>query len=245
MDTGTLIWLIAIVVAYLLGAIPFAYILGKSQGIDIREHGSKNVGATNIGRVIGKKWGMICFALDVLKGLIPVVAYGLIAGIFNLKLQDVIPEAPTHTQQLLWLGVGMAAVLGHMFPVYLQFRGGKGVATGFGAMLGVFPYLTWPALGALAVWLVVVRLTRLVSLASILGAISLPFWAVLACIPYNIDTTTKTDENTIIEALQDVIPFLGLTVVFGLMVILRHKTNIVRLLNGTEPKLDPPAKRKK
>ena len=105
--------------AYLLGAIPFGLLIGRARGVDVRTQGSRNIGATNVGRVLGRKWGYLCLALDILKGFVPTLSAALL-----LRGDRADPR-----QQLLVLLVAVAAVLGHVFPVYLGFRGGKGVAT--------------------------------------------------------------------------------------------------------------------
>ena len=121
----------AIVVAYLLGSVPFAFLIAWAHGKDLRTIGSGNIGATNLARAVGRTWGYTCFALDVLKGLAPVAIVGAVVGV---------PESPGRLS--LWLLVGAAAILGHVFPVYLRFKGGKGVATSFGVALGLWPYFT-------------------------------------------------------------------------------------------------------
>src|SRR6185503_11776318 len=123
----------------------------------IRQHGSKNIGATNVGRVLGKKFGVLCFALDFLKGVAPVVGAGIINGVIGHSA-----EVLTAAQMWLWMAVAAATVIGHMYSMWLGLAGGKGVATGFGAIAGMFPLLTWAALGAIAVWYVVLRLSKYV-----------------------------------------------------------------------------------
>ena len=136
--------------AYLVGAIPFGVLLGQLHGIDIREHGSRNIGATNVGRVLGRRWGILCFVLDALKGALPVLAAGATAGILGASAETV--GAATLGW---WLLVVAAALLGHMWSPFLKFTGGKGVATGFGALAAFWPLLAWPAFVAFGVWLVV------------------------------------------------------------------------------------------
>ena len=181
-------FLIACLAAYLIGSIPFGYLIGKAHGVDIRAQGSGNIGATNLGRIVGKFWGQLCFLLDLGKGAGPVLAYGAYAGVLgNLDTFRGLPptpeEQPGSMGLLFWITVGMCAVLGHIFPIYLRFRGGKGVATGFGVMLGMWPQLTAPAFGALFVWYVTLKLSRYVGIASCAAAASLPFWYILWRIP--------------------------------------------------------------
>ncbi|MDT8304213.1 MAG: glycerol-3-phosphate acyltransferase, partial [Sedimentisphaerales bacterium] len=139
-----LIFIPAVIGAYLLGSIPFGLLIAKAHGKDLRSIGSGNIGATNVSRALGRKWAYVCFALDVLKGMVPMLAIMFIA------------EPAGVVMLLLWLLVGCSAVLGHIFPIYLKFKGGKGVATSFGIALGLWPYYTIGALFALATWVAVV-----------------------------------------------------------------------------------------
>jgi len=123
---------ILIIVAYLLGSIPFGLVIAAAYGKDLRKIGSGNIGATNVARALGRKWAYFCFLLDVLKGLVPMLAARFLTQVAN----------PTPGSVSLWLVVGCAAVLGHIFPIYLKFKGGKGVATSFGVALGLWPYYT-------------------------------------------------------------------------------------------------------
>ena len=199
---------------YLLGSIPFGYLVARAvRGIDIREHGSKNIGATNVGRVMGLKWFFVVFLLDFLKAAIPVslLAYGYI---------PVTPEGWPQT------GVaaiaGLAILLGNMFPIFLQFRGGKGAATGTGVMLPLAPI---PLLVALSTFLVIFFLTRYVSLGSILAAVAL--------IATQLGLTRS-------EAFQsEAAPVTWLCLIGATLVIWRHRSNIVRLVMGTENKIPP------
>jgi len=236
-------WIILFLIAYLLGSIPFGYLLGKMRGIDIRQSGSRNIGATNTGRVLGKKWGIICFLLDVLKGLLPALIAGIRMGLVDLtRWQDVSLATPSPQSQFLWLGVGIAAILGHMFPIYLKFHGGKGVATAFGVMLGIYPFLTWPALGAVVVWLVVIRFSRMVSLASMAGALSLPIWLIITRIPRDFDVNP---DASILSQISAVWPLLLITALIAVLILIRHRTNISRILNGSEPRINRGNRRNK
>lgn len=139
--------------SFLLGSIPFGYILGLLKGVDIRKHGSGNVGATNVARVLGKKYGVIVYILDFLKGFIP--------AFLALKLFGI--------DSWITVLVGLAAVLGHMFSPFLGFRGGKGVATASGVLFGISPLL---ALIVFAIWFLTFKRSGYVSLASIVAALS-------------------------------------------------------------------------
>ena len=214
-------WLLCIVGAYLVGSIPFGLLIGKTRGIDIRAHGSKNIGATNVRRVLGQPFGMLCFVLDVLKGALPVIAAGIFGATISRDARDL-----GQMQMWLWLGVGAAAVLGHTLPLYLGFKGGKGVATGFGAALGMWPLLTLPAIGALVVWYATLRMTRYVSVASMTAAISLPFWFMVSA---------RTLDQMAAKVTHGY-PVLAVALLLAIVVVWRHRANIARLRRGEEPK---------
>jgi len=220
----SLLWLISILAAYLIGSIPFGVMLGKAKGIDIRAHGSKNIGATNVGRVLGRRLGVLCFVLDMMKGIIPVLAAGSACGVINVE-----PGEMSQGQMWLWLLVAAAVVTGHMASIFLGFAGGKGVATGFGAALAMWPLLTLPALGALVVWYAMMRLMRYVSLASMTAAVSLPAWYLLRCIP----PSGENIPGSIIHASPPLIVTAGL----ALLILWRHRANIARLRRGEEPRI--------
>ena len=203
----------AVIGAYLLGSIPFGLLIAKAHGKDLRSIGSGNIGATNVSRALGRKWACLCFGLDVLKGLSPTLATMFIA-----KPEGVI-------MLLLWLAVGCAAILGHIFPIYVKFRGGKGVATSFGVALGLWPYYTICASFAVAIWVVVVLIWRYVSLASIGASVTFPLVLLLVII---------------LRPGWDFVnlwPLLIAATAIPLMVIVRHRENIKRLLAGTESKI--------
>lgn len=223
-------WLVLIVAAYLLGSIPFGVVIARSRGIDIRAHGSGNIGATNIGRTLGRSWGIVCLVLDMSKGAIPMLVAGSMHGLLDRWALDV----PAETSWL-WLAVAAAAVLGHMFSVFLGFTGGKGVATAFGALLGAWPMLAIPALGALALWVVVILIARIVSLASMVAAASLPLVAagLLWLGPAPADLPAG-------EALERSLPVMALTLGIAAMVLWRHRDNLRRLIAGSEPRLGDP-----
>src|SRR3954463_16562296 len=152
--------LVLAAISYFLGSIPFGLIVGLAKGVDPRKAGSGNIGATNVGRLLGGKFFALVFFLDMLKGLLPMLAAG-----FALQWR-----AQSQIHYILWLLVGFAAIAGHMFSIFLKFKGGKGVATGAGVALGVFPYYPLPAVVALLVFVAVFKTSRIVSLASIVGA---------------------------------------------------------------------------
>ena len=191
------VWIVSIAIAYLLGSIPFGYVLVRVfRKEDIRAKGSGNIGATNVVRSGAKGLGIATLLLDMLKGLAAVViARHIASGNYDVEV-----------------AAAVAVVLGHVFPVWLRFRGGKGVATG----LGVFLALTWPsAIGGLLVFIAVFAISRYVSLGSLVAAVALPLFAFYFVRPR---TATMT------------FGFLFLSV----LVIAKHHANIRRLLNGTE-----------
>jgi glycerol-3-phosphate acyltransferase PlsY len=146
----------AFLLAYLVGSIPFGLFIAFARGIDIRKHGSGNIGATNVGRVLGPKAWLACFTLDFAKGLLPSLGAGAWLGLIG-------STQPASAHAWVWVLVMAGPVLGHMFCPWLKFRGGKGVATGLGAMLGVYPILTIAGFAAAAVWLAAAARWRYVS----------------------------------------------------------------------------------
>lgn len=194
---------------YLSGSIPFGYLAGKMKGIDIRQHGSGNIGATNAIRVLGKGIGIPVFILDLLKGWVPVF-------LAKLWLTRIAPDQ----QAIISTGAvltGFACTLGHMFTFWLGGKGGKGIATTAGVLLGFAPIAM---LGALAAWLAVFFPTRYVSLASLTSAVAVP--AVMA-----IEMAREGQWDAVKLAF-------GLVVM--VLVFIRHRSNISRLMAGTEPK---------
>ena len=150
-------WAIWIAGAYLVGSVPFGYLIGRARGVDVRTVGSKNIGATNVYRTVGKGWGLLAFLCDFLKGLLPTLAALRWGGDADLPVC-----------------VGLACVVGHTLTVFMRFRGGKGVATAFGMMIALLPY---PTLAAFGVFVVTVWLSHYISLGSILAAATLGFLA--------------------------------------------------------------------
>jgi len=196
--------IIALLLSYFLGAIPFGVIVGKMRGVDVRAVGSGNTGTTNVWRTLGPKAGASVFALDVAKGLAaPFIARALIAS-----------------TEYSWIAVCAAmAIIGHTFSVFLKFRGGKGIATGLGAALGLMPI---PALIAFAVWGGVLLLSRMISVASIAACIALPLLALAFQVP-----------NAYVVVIA----------IIALLAILKHIPNMKRIAAGTEPKINLGKKR--
>ncbi len=191
---------ISLIISYLLGSIPFGLWLGKLlKGIDVREHGSHNIGATNTLRVLGKPIGITTLVLDIGKGWL---AVKLVQWLFGIYID--------------WMLVliGLVAVVGHIFPIYLKFKGGKGVATTFGIFLAITPLAT---LYTMIAFVIVVALTRYMSVGSIVAAV---------CFPIFIYFTAR---NWV---------YLTLAVILGIFIIIRHRSNIKRLMNETENKFE-------
>lgn len=213
--------------AFLLGSIPFALMLGRLKGVDIRTVGSCNPGATNLGRHLGLKWFLLCFALDATKGLVPTLAYGLISG----STSD--PALPP-PEAFAWLGVMVAPVLGHMFSPWIGFKGGKGVATGLGALLGVFPILTIAGTGAFVVFVSTLVLWRYMGLSSVLAAGSLPIWV------WYFGEVLGRGASTSNEPPPITWPYMVVTIALAALVIYKHRGNLNRMAAGIEPKVGTP-----
>ena len=188
---------LVLILAYFIGAIPFGVLVGRACGVDVQSVGSGNIGTTNVWRALGPKMGATVFALDVFKG----AAASLLARYF-------VPD-----NQTLWALAMLIVVLGHTFSVFLKFKGGKGVATAFGAMLGVVPVV---ALGCFAWWGLVLLVSRLISVASIAVCFAAPIGAIW------IGATTPT---------------ISVITLFCVVGLVKHVPNIKRILAGTEPKV--------
>lgn len=197
------------IAAFLIGGIPFGYLVGRFVlQDDIRRHGSGNIGATNVARVIGWKWGGLVLLLDALKGLAPTLGTRLLLQTFE----------PANDPQNAVVVAGVAAITGHMYPVYLRLRGGKGVATALGVVCVLAPRAT---VVAFVVFLVFALSTRLIALASMSAAM-----AFLIMQAWLLGTTAFAAESLAISLFSLAIP---------LLIIWRHRTNIARILQGTEP----------
>jgi len=192
---------------YLCGSIPFGLIIGKINKIDIRDHGSGNIGATNVLRTLGKKWGYTCFTLDLLKGLLPVLGCQLLAEENGFSSAEYIPAIAI-----------VCTVLGHVFSMFLKFKGGKGIATSAGAILAIAPY---SMLIALIIWFIIFKASGYVSLASILAAVAIPFLSLL--------------ENYLkLHSVPISVYSQGILFAIAILVTVKHKSNIQRLKEGTE-----------
>jgi acyl phosphate:glycerol-3-phosphate acyltransferase len=215
----TVLLIVSLFVAYSLGAIPFSLVIGrKVKGIDLRHHGSGNLGATNVYRTLGPGWAGLCFALDLLKGVAAVL---LMTAIVNNW-----PEGShftlNRTGDFFRVLAGFFAILGHSFSPFASWHGGKGIATSFGVCLVLEPY---PSLIAFALFLITFLATRIVSAGSIVAAVTFP--ALVIFFEWrNDDTLSKT--------------LVVFSVILGLLILWRHRGNIHRLRSGQEKKLEAP-----
>lgn len=234
-------WLLPIV-GFLIGSIPFGLIIAKAGGVDIRQHGSGNIGATNVFRVMGRGPGIACMTLDVLKGLVPIILavnlvrfegrtpsieIGFLAG-----LAESFPAAKQFYVQLIHVLTGMAAIVGHNYSPWIGFKGGKGIATTGGVLIGLMPF---GALLIILLWAVVTFTTRYVSVGSVVAAIALPVMTHLGARYHHIDNDKANP--TLWEAGTWNKPLFALTLLAGILAVWRHRSNIQRLLNGTESKI--------
>jgi len=194
--------------SYLLGSIPFGYLAGRLVGIDIRQAGSGNVGATNVVRVLGKGYGYPVFALDFLKGF----------GAVKISMLMAPGQPPEwNFPEIIGILAAMSSILGHLYPPWLKFKGGKGVATSAGALLALTPVAT---LIGVAIWIIVFWLTRYVSLASITAAVVLPIVILVV---------RSHDQN-------NGKPLVYSSACVAVVIVWRHRSNLSRLIQGTEPR---------
>lgn len=220
------LWLCPLL-AFLFGSIPFGWLFGKCKGIDIREHGSGNIGATNVWRVLGKSCGIPCFLLDVAKGLVPtVIGLSLIQFIgmkSPLSLEIFASRAEIHpmlTAQVFQVLTGLCAILGHNYSPWVGFKGGKGIATSAGVLIAMMPAAV---VLLVAIWVIVFAISRYVSLASIIAAAALPLltaWGSYYHGKFANGTWNK--------------PLLAFSILIAVLAIYKHRSNIQRLRNGTE-----------
>jgi len=225
---------ILICLSFLSGSIPFGLLIARAKGINIRVVGSGNIGATNVGRALGRNYFLLCLSLDALKGLVPVVLAGWLLG----GLGDWTP-APAASR--IWLACAAAAVLGHVFCPWLGFRGGKGVATSLGALLGVFPLMSAAVLGAALVFAATLRISRYMSAASIAAAVGLPLCVIGVQASVLIFHARRAglplSARWLTEALvRDGLPFILVAAGLGMVVVWAHRANVRRLRAGTEPR---------
>ena len=209
----TALTIVCCLTAFLVGGIPFGYLVGHLiLKDDIRKHGSGNIGATNVGRVIGWKWGSLVLILDAIKGLSPTLA----TKVLLLSRSDANPDFVLFAT----IATGVAAILGHMFPIWLRLRGGKGVATALGVVLVISPKASLVALGF---FLMVVATTKIVALASIAAAVG------FAVTQLTILGTSAVELGKL--------PLTFFSIIVPSLIVWRHRSNIVRMWQGKENKL--------
>jgi len=205
-----MLWIIPdIVVSYLLGSIPTAYIIGRLlKGIDIRKAGSGNVGATNALRVLGKGPGIAVLFIDILKGFLAVTILG----------NPMAPKTSYISDEMLRIALGVSCICGHNWTVFLRFKGGKGIATTFGVLLGLsLKIVSLKFILGLVIltWLLIFVILRIVSVASVLSGIALPIYAIIFKLSHTL---------------------VSLSLLLCFFIILRHKTNLIRVFQGKEPR---------
>lgn len=213
--------------AFLLGSIPFGLLIAKAKGIDIRQHGSGNIGATNVFRIIGKKYGIGCFLLDALKGFIPVVIAISVIQFEGMKNPMIVNALARYahdfsmpTAQIFQVLTGFCAVLGHNYTPWAGFKGGKGIATSAGVFVALMPAAI---VILIVIWALVFLISRYVSLASIAAAAALPLVTLWGSWFHG-----KIQNGTWNK------PLFVFTVILAVLAIWKHRSNIVRLRNGTE-----------
>ncbi|MCP5534874.1 MAG: glycerol-3-phosphate 1-O-acyltransferase PlsY [Akkermansiaceae bacterium] len=215
------------IIAFLAGSIPFGLLIAKAKGVNIREHGSGNIGATNVLRVIGKPYGISCLVLDLLKGLIPTMA-GIslftYAGDSNpMAIKALAPyavELPQTQAQILQIVTALAAILGHNYSPWIGFKGGKGIATSGGALIALMPAAV---VILLVIWALLFFTTKYVSVASMGAAVSLPFLTIFGSWYHG-----KLANGTWNK------PLFIFTIIIAALAVWRHRSNIKGLMNGTE-----------
>jgi glycerol-3-phosphate acyltransferase PlsY len=193
-------------VGYLFGSLPTGHLVGRFLGVDISKHGSGNIGATNVLRVLGRRWGYLVFFIDTLKGFLAVRTAFYLVQIAKIDVERI---------ELVGILAAITCILGHTFPIWLDFKGGKGVATSAGALLGLMPAAI---VAIFFVWLIIFQLTRYVSLASVGAAVALP--VVVGIL--------------ILRKFVTDAALLYFSVIIAGVVIWRHRSNLKRLINGTE-----------
>ena len=211
---------LVIVIAYLLGSIPFGYLIVRAkQGADIRQTGSGGTGATNVSRRVGKTAGVITLILDALKGAAAVLMFRFVLGLPPF-IEGGHGTPSLHLSAEWWMAAaGLAVILGHIFPVWLGFRGGKGVATGMGVFLVLAPLAV---VMAAVIFGVIVWFTRYVSLGSIAAAATIPLFVLL--------------QSVFIQPVAEPVPLMTAAIAGALLISFAHRANIGRLIQGTESK---------
>lgn len=226
-------YLACAIIGYLIGSIPFGYILVKlKKGVDIRKLGSGNIGATNVARVLGVPWGILCFLLDTAKGYIPTAYIITYHPFYHPIISSYSSNGETTFFSVIWamspafgIPIGVGIIMGHLFPLYLQFRGGKGVATSLGVFMAIVPISTFIAF---VIWLIFFVALRYVSVSSIIAAISLPLTSLIIY-----DYSFRVQGLMLYRNIYIVITCF----IASILIITKHIPNIKRLIAGTEPKV--------
>ena len=222
------VFIIGPVAGYLLGSIPFALLIGLANGVDIRTVGSKNIGATNLGRTLGSRFFLHAFLLDAAKGLLPTLAIALLVRSWNKH-----PGEPhfggdgSSIQAWAPMLTAVACVVGHLHSIFLKFKGGKGVATTFGVLLGFWPIFTLAGIGGALVFLVVFLGWRYISLASIVGSLAFPLLVIWV---------GRSDYALFRLDWHELWPIVVAAGAMCVMILWKHRANIARLRAGTELK---------
>jgi len=223
-----------------LGSIPFGLFIAKSKGINIREVGSGNIGATNVFRTVGKKEGLICFILDILKGAVPVLLAVNILGVegkdpltqwdFMEGLRTFFPAGQRNLVQAIHVITGLCAILGHNYSPWIGFKGGKGIATSAGVILALMPV---GLILMILVWVLLTFTTRYVAVGSVGAAIAFPIIVIWGAVYHKVDKSDP-DSLTLWEAGLNNKALLVFSIIAGTLAVWKHRENIKRLINGTE-----------
>ena len=220
MDFPYTVFIISLLAAYLIGSFPFGFWIAKLKGIDIRDHGSGNIGATNVFRNLGPRYGVLVLILDIAKGLLPVLI-GSSVILEKIPIDPAVVNDKEALEGFVYVTLAISTIIGHNYTFWLGFKGGKGIATSAGALI---PFLPEVLIGSFIIWIVVFFTSRYVALASILAALSLPI------------LTYLLDHNYIFPDINSSLPVLFFGVLAGLMALWRHKSNIQRIIKGEEDK---------
>lgn len=225
MEFPYLICATLVLASYIVGSLPFGFWISKSLGVDIRNQGSGNIGATNVLRTLGRKVGITVLILDISKGFLPVLIGSII--IFNQ-----LPDSMLNKEEIkgtIYVLLAIGAILGHNYTFWLGFKGGKGIATSAGAIM---PFLPEVLIGSLFVWILFFFLSRYVAIASIAAAFSIPI------------LTVSLDHNYLFPKINSSWPVISFGIIASIMAIWRHRSNIQRLIKGEEDQFERKIKNK-
>ena len=225
MEFPYLICAALVLASYIVGSLPFGFWISKSLGVDIRNQGSGNIGATNVLRTLGRKVGITVLILDISKGFLPVLIGSII--IFNQ-----LPDSMLNKEEIkgtIYVLLAIGAILGHNYTFWLGFKGGKGIATSAGAIM---PFLPEVLIGSLFVWILFFFLSRYVAIASIAAAFSIPI------------LTVSLDHNYLFPDINSSWPVISFGIIASIMAVWRHRSNIQRLIKGEEDQFERKIKNK-